>query len=72
MLSDNHRQKNCIHDIFLISLFFFLKIYLFIYLFMRNTEREAETQAEGAGSPMQDSILGLRDPTLSQRQKLNH
>ena len=45
---------------------------------MRDTEieREAKTQAEGeAGSPwgvlMQDSIPGLQDHDLSQRQMLN-
>ena len=52
----------------------------FIYLFMIVTEREreAETQAEGetgsmqgAGSPMWDSIPGLQDRTLGQRQAPN-
>ena len=59
-----------------IFLFFFKD---FIYLFMSDTEREseAETQAEGeAGSmhrePMWDSIPGLQDHTLGQRQVLNH
>ena len=39
-------------------------------------EREAETQAEGeagsiAGIPTQDSIPGLQDHALGQRQALN-
>ena len=40
---------------------------------MRDThrEREAGTQGEGEGGSMWDSILGLWDPALSQRQTLN-
>ena len=44
---------------------------------MRETERERqrhkqrEKQAPSAGSPMQDSILGLQDHALSRRQVLN-
>ena len=41
----------------------------FIYLFMRD--KEADSQAEGEAGPMQrarDSIPGLQDQALSQRQ----
>ena len=51
------------------------------YLFMRVTQRERERegqrhrqrekQAPCTGSPMWDSILGLQDRALSQRQALN-
>ena len=52
--------------------FFFLRF----YLFMRDTQREAETQAAGEAGSLQgagcrDSILGLQDYALSQRQILN-
>ena len=52
---------------------FFLKIYLFIY----DRERSLPLYLGGersrlhAGSPMWDSILGLQDHTLGQRQALN-
>ena len=48
----------------------------FIYLFMRDRERErGRDTGRGksrlhAGSPTQDSILGLQDHTLGQRQAL--
>ena len=53
---------------------YFLNIF-FIYSW--KTERKSETQAEGeAGSlffsSMSDSIPGLQDHALSQRQLLNH
>ena len=44
---------------------------------MRDTEREAETQEERgetgsmARSPMRDSIPGIQDLTLRQRQMVN-
>ncbi|MEQ1359171.1 hypothetical protein ABLW26_22930, partial [Salmonella enterica] len=62
-------------------LFFVLFCLYFIYLFMTDTERkrEAETQAEGeaekqapcTGSPTWDSIPGLQDRALGQRQAPN-
>jgi hypothetical protein len=52
-------------------LFYFFKT-LFIYSWEIQREREAETQTEGeAGSPMWDSIPGLPDDALGQRQALN-
>ena len=56
----------------------FFKKY-FIYLFMRDTERERETETETgrgrsrlhAGSPTWDSIPGLQDHALGQRQVPN-
>ena len=50
----------------------------FIYLFMKDRERERGRDiGRGrsrlhAGSPMWDSILGLQDHALGQRQPLNH
>ena len=56
----------------------------FIYLFMRHRERERERERQRdrdtgkgrsrphAGSPMQNSILGLQDHVLDQRQALNY
>ena len=57
-----------------IYLFKFLKKILFIYSW--ETEREGRDIGKGrsrfhAGSPMQDSILGLQDHTLSRKQTLN-
>ena len=59
--------------------FFFLIFYLFIH--DRQTERKRERErgrntGRGrsrlhAGSPMWDSILGLQDHALGQRQTLN-
>ena len=48
---------------------FFLKI----YLFMRNTERERGRGRSRlhSGSPTRDSIPGLQDHALGQRQALN-
>ena len=49
-----------------------------MYLFMRGTEREKGRDTGRwrsrlhAGSPMRDSIPEPQDPTLSQRQTLNH
>ena len=68
--------KNIILKLPLLSFFFFKDC---IYLFMRDTEiererqreREAETQAGGEAGSMQDSILGLQDHALGQRQALN-
>ena len=55
------------------SPFYFFKY--FIYLFMRDTERGRDT-GKGrsrllAGSPKQDSTLGLQDHALGRRQMLN-
>ena len=56
------------------SVVFFLN---FIYLFMTDTEREGqrhrqrEKQAPCTGSPTWDSILGLQDRALGQRQAPN-
>ena len=49
----------------------------FIYLFLRDTERGRDMHRQRekqlhAGSPMPDSIPGLWDHALSQRQTLNH
>ena len=53
---------------------FFFKY--FIYLFMRDTERGKDTGRGRSrllvGSPMRDSIPGLQDQALSQRQTLSH
>ena len=51
-----------------------------IYSFMRDTERERERGRDvgrersrlHVESPMWDSILGLQDHALGQRQALNH
>ena len=54
----------------------FLKI--FIYIFMRDTEREGGRDTGRGrsrlhpGSPMWDSIPGLQDHALGQRQAPNH
>ena len=49
----------------------FLKVF---YLFMVDIEREreAETQAEGEAGAWRNSIPGLQDRALGQRQALNH
>ena len=58
------------------TVFFFFIFYF--YLFIIVTEREAETQAEGEAGSMHwepdvwDSILGLQDRALGQRQAPNH
>ena len=68
---------------FMCLFFYFLKyicIYIFIYfyLFMIDLEKErGRDTGRGrsrlyAGSPMQDSILGLQDRALGQRQARNH
>ena len=66
---------------FIVLFLLFLKD--FIYLFMRDKEREREIererqrhrqrekQAPCTGSPMWDSILGLQDRALGQRQAPN-
>ena len=38
----------------------------------RQRHRQREKQAPCTGSPMWDLIPGLQDPTLGQRQALNH
>ena len=56
---------------------FFLIFKDLIYLFMRDTEREREAETDRgrsrlpAGSLTWDSIPGLQDHTLGQRQALN-
>ena len=55
--------------------FFFFKD--FIYLFTRDTEKGRDIDRRRRSrlhveSPMWDSIRGLQDHTLSQRQMLNH
>ena len=54
---------------------FFLRFYLFTHERHREREREAETQGEGEAGSVQstiwDSILGLQDHALGQRQALN-
>ena len=54
--------------IFIIHVKYFFKD--FIYLFMRDTGRGRSRLP--SGSPMQDSIPGPWDHTLSRRQMLNH
>ena len=53
---------------------FFLKD--FIYLFMRDTEKGRDIGRGRirlhAGSPVWESVMGLQDQTLRQRQMLNH
>ena len=67
---------------FLLALFIYLFVYyLFIYLFMivihterereRQRHRQREKQAPCTGSPMWDSIRGLQDRVLGQRQAPN-
>ena len=48
--------------------------YFYFFLFIRDTERQRHRQrgAPPVGGPMQDSVPGPRDHSLSQRQKLNH
>ena len=57
-----------------LDMFLFFKIYF--YLFMRGTERDRDIGRRRSrlpvGSLMQDSIPGLWDHNLSQRQTLNH
>ena len=59
-------------------LFYFFNFYLFMYDSHRERERERqrhrqrEKQAPCTGSPMWDSISGLQDRALGQRQVLNH
>ena len=61
-----------------VSFIFFLNFYLFIYHRHTRTERggrqrhrQREKQAPCTGSPMWDSIPGLQDRALSQRQAPN-
>ena len=57
---------------------FCIIIYFYFYLFIheKHTERGRDIGREGsrlrAGSPMWDSVPGLQDDVLSQRQMLNH
>ena len=59
--------------------FFFFNFYLFMIVTQRERERERERQrhrqrekqAPCTGSPTWDSILGLQDRALGQRQALN-
>ena len=57
------------------SFFFFLRFYLFIHERHTHTQRQRhrqrEKQAPYTGSPMWDSIPGLQDRALGQRQALN-
>ena len=71
-------QKTCIFRIirifkYLANTYFFK---YFIYLFMRDTQRGRDTDRGRsrlhAGSPIWDSIPGLQDRPLGQRQALNH
>ena len=64
----------------LVLCFFFLKLFFKnFYLFMivtqrkreRQRHRQREKQAPCTGSPTWDSILGLQDRALGQRQALN-
>ena len=54
-------------------LFFFLRFYLSIHERHRERQRhrQREKQAPCTGSPMWDSIPGLQDRALGQRQTLN-
>ena len=52
------------------NVFFFFK-FLFIYDSHRERERQRHKQAPCTGSPMWDSIPGLRDCALGQRQAPN-
>ena len=61
--------------------FLFFNFFKFLFIYdshrEREREREAETQAEGeagscTGSPTWDSIPGLQDRALGQRQAPNH
>ena len=71
----------CFWNLVVISTFlkYFFKIYLFIYDRQRERERERERGRDTGGgrsrlhtgSPMGDSILGLQDHALGQRQALN-
>ena len=62
-------------DIFACSFFFFLIFYLFMIVRERERERQRhrqrEKQAPCTGSPTWDSIPGLQDRTLGQRQAPN-
>ena len=66
--------------LFYFILFYFLKIYLFIHSFMIDIERERERGKDTGrgrsrlhtGSPTRDSIQGLQDRALGQRQAPNH
>ena len=49
------------------ALFFGGEVKILFYLFMRDTERETEGEAGSLGNPMQGSIPGPRDHTLSWR-----
>ena len=70
------RYHKMIEAHFILFYFFFLR---FIYLFMIDIERERERGRDTgggrsrlhAGSPTWDSIPGLQDRTLGQRQALN-
>ena len=57
---------------------FFFNVFFNIYLFIYDRQRERERGRGGgrsrlhAGSPMRDSIPGLQDHALGQRQAPNH
>ena len=51
---------------------FFKRFYLFIHERHRERGRGRDTNRLPAGSPMWDSIPGLQDHDMSQRQMLNH
>ena len=63
-------------SIFVLQVFFFFFIKDFIYLLMRDRERGRDIGSGRrrlpTGSLMWDSIPGLWDHDLSQRQMLNH
>ena len=69
------RQENNFFFIFFFFYFFFLNVYLFMIVTERERERQRhrqrEKQAPCTGSPMWDSILGLQDRALGQRQARN-
>ena len=63
------RSKIKVHTLHLIDLhLFFLRFYLFIHERHRKRGRGRRSRR----SPMWDSIPGIRDQALSQRQMLNH
>ena len=66
---ENERVSNEV----ILNLFFFLRFYLLIHDRHRGGGRDTDRGRSRlhAGSPMQDSILGLQDHALDQRQALN-
>ena len=75
----NKNQRVPIPCAFLCFIVLFQLVFLTFYLFISHRERaqamgggEGGADACWAGSPTQDSISGLQDHDLSQRQMLNH